>query len=416
MNVRSVLRSLGPGFITGASDDDPSGILTYAQTGAKFGYKQLWTTCLTLPFMIAVQEMCGRIGLATGKGLATVIGERYPKPVLWAAVGLLFFANAVNIGADLGAMAASAQLLMGLDFWLWLGMFTGLTITLEVLIPYPTYAKVLKWLTVSLFAYVVVALWVKQDWLAAAHSMLVPELDLTRDAFLNVVAVFGTTISPYLFFWQTDEEVEEEIVKGKITEAGSNVPSVSHAEIREMRFDTAAGMLMSNMIAFFIMLTAASTLHVAGITDIQTAADAAKALEPIAGPFAAWLFAAGVIGTGLLAVPVLAGSASYAVSETFGMKASLGKSWHQVPGFYAIIAVAVIVGALVNVLGIPPFRMLYLAAICNGITAPPLILLIVLLSRNKTVMGEHRSSWVSVTLGLLVAGFMGGCGVIALVW
>lgn len=409
VRLPSFLRRIGPGFITGASDDDPSGILTYAQTGAKFGYRHLWMMFLSVPFMIAVQEMCGRIGLVTGKGLATVIGERYPKPILWVAVILLLVANTVNIGADLGAMAASAELILPLSFWLWLGIFTVFTVLLEIFVSYPLYARFLKYLTLSLVAYVFVAFWVKQDWDEALRYTLIPDFDFTRDSIMNIVAVFGTSISPYLFFWQADEEVEEVIMKGKIKEAGAGVPEVTFGEMRDMRYDTSGGMIISNLIAFFIMVTFASTLHVAGITEIATAADAAKALEPIAGRFASLIFALGVVGTGLLAVPVLAGSASYALSETFGWKASLGKTLKQAPAFYAIIALSMLVGAAVNVIGIPPFRLVYIAAVCNGIAAPPLIFLIVMLARDKKVMGKHRNGPLSTWLGVVIGGFMALC-------
>lgn len=397
---------VGPGFVTGASDDDPSGILTYSQTGAVFGYRHLWTTVLTIPFMTVVQEMCGRIGMVTGRGLGAVLRQHYAKPVLYIAVLILFSANAVNIGADLGAMAASLEHIAGGTFRVWLALVTLLILLLEIFIPYRRYSSILKYLTLSLFAYVLTMFLVEQDWSQVLVSALLPTTAWTRESLVNVVAVFGTTISPYLFFWQTSEEVEEAVLHGKIREPGAGKPKVTPGELKDMRIDTLVGMVFSNVVAFFVIMTAASTLHPAGITDIETAADAAKALEPIAGPFASLLFTVGIIGTGLLAVPVLAGSAGYAVADAFGWKASLERSAREAPAFYAVIGLSMLIGVIVNAVGVSPFKMLYYTAILNGVSAPPLLLLILLIANNEKIMGNHVNGRWTNLLGFLITMFM----------
>ncbi len=408
------LQKLGPGFITGASDDDPSGIGTYSQTGAQFGYAQLWLALWTLPFMIAVQEMCGRIGLVTGKGLSGVIRKHYSRAVLYPAVFLLLLANAVNIGADLGAMASSAQLLVPVPFTpLLLGM-TVITLFLEVFVCYKTYSRYLKYLTLSLFAYFLVAFTVTQDWGAIALATLVPHVSLTGDYLFNVVAMLGTTISPYLFFWQASEEVEEEVAQGKLRAMGVGVPRITDGDIRIMQTDTGIGMLFSNLVTFFIITTTASTLHANGIVRIQTAADAAQALRPLAGSFTAVLFAIGIVGTGLLAVPVLAGSASYAVSEAFKWREGLYLKFEKAHGFYGVITLATLVGLLVNYTGVPPFTMLYYTAVLNGVIAPPLMVLILLIANNRNVMGTRVNSLRANVLGIVITAIMAACSVAVL--
>lgn len=402
--IKKLFSSLGPGFITGASDDDPSGIATYSQTGAQFGYSQSWVALFSFPFMVVIQEMCGRIGMVTGKGLAAVIKQHYSRRILYGAIFLLFLANTINIGADLGAMASAGQLLLGLPFIFWLLLITAFTLFLEVFISYPTYAKILKYLTLSLFAYVIAAFVVQQDWSTVAYTTFVPAFSFSKEYLLNIVALLGTTISPYLFFWQADEEVEEEIAKHKIDRFG--VPRLNKGDIRNMRMDTMIGMLFSNLIMFFIIVTTASTLGASGITEIETASDAAAALRPLAGNLAYLLFAAGIIGTGLLAVPILAGSASYAISETFDLKTGLGKKPRQAKAFYAIIAAATVIGLLVNFSPIPPFKMLYYTAIFNGICAPPLMALIMLTGNNKKIMGQYVNSKTSNILGWIITAVM----------
>ncbi len=415
MGMRKFFKRLGPGFITGAADDDPSGIATYSQTGAQFGYGQLWTALFSFPFMTAVQEMCGRIGMVTGKGLSGVIKKYYSRPVLGVAVTLLVVANAVNIGADLGAMASAVQMLFGLPFELWLFGLTALTLGLEIFVSYPRYAKFLKYLTLSLFAYIFVALIVKQDWGNILHSTILPSFSWNKAYIMNIVAILGTTISPYLFFWQADEEVEEEISEHKIAEIGGRKPKVSGTMIRGMRLDTMLGMFFSNLVMFFIIVTAASTLGAGGITSIDTATQAAEALRPLAGDFSFILFTLGILGTGLLAVPILAGSASYAVSEAANIKSGLSKKFSDAKGFYAIITLATCAGLTVNFLGIPPFKMLYYTAVFNGLAAPLLLILILLIANNKKIMGKHVNGVISNILGGIIAIVMTAAGIAVLI-
>lgn len=404
--IRKLLKIFGPGFITGASDDDPSGIATYSQTGAQFGYSQLWTPLFTLPFMTVIQEMCGRIGLVTGKGLSGVIRHHYAKPLLYGAVFILLIANTINIGANLGAMASSAQLIIPVPFIVLLIGMTALTLMLEIFLSYNTYAKILKYLTFSLFAYIAAALIVDQEWLLVLKSLVVPNISFEPGYLLNIVALLGTTISPYLFFWQANEEVEEEVDSGKLKMYGKGIPKVNRRDIREMRLDTIAGMFFSNLVMFFIIITAGSTLYRNGIHTINTADQAASALRPIAGDAAFLLFAAGIIGTGLLAVPVLSGSASYALSEAFGWRAGLYQKVKKAHGFYGVITIATLVGLLVNFTPIEPFRMLYYTAVINGIAAPPLMILIILISNNSKIMGNHTNSRFSNIAGWIIAAIM----------
>jgi NRAMP (natural resistance-associated macrophage protein)-like metal ion transporter len=401
-----LLSRIGPGFITGAADDDPSGIATYAQTGAQFGFGQLWIALFATPFMTVVQEMCGRIGLVSGDGLSGVIRKHYARPVLYLAVGLLLVTNSINIGADLGAMASAVQLVLGFPFAFWLFAITGLTLVLEVFVSYPHYAKFLKYLTLSLFAYIITAFFLKLDWRAIAVSTLVPSFQLNRPFVMNLVAVLGTTISPYLFFWQTDEEVEEEIAEGKITGIGEGRPKVSKKELKDLWLDTGVGMFFSNLVMFFVIVTAAATLAKAGITQVDTATQAAEALRPFAGSFAFVVFALGILGTGLLAVPVLAGSASYAVAEAAGWKGGLYRKLAEAHGFYGVITLATVIGLAVNFLNVPPFKMLYYTAILNGLIAPPLLVMILLVANNKKIMGTHVNRPLSNVMGILVTLLM----------
>ena len=342
--LKSLLGKVGPGFVTGAADDDPSGIATYAQTGAIFGYSQLWLVWFTCPSMIVIQQMCGRIGMVTGKGLAGVILDHYSRRVLYVTVLLLVIANTINIGADLGAMASSAQMLLGLPFFLWLILTTGSIIALEVFVPYRIYSRILKYLTLTLFSYILAAFVVRLDWGMVLHAMLVPHFKFSTDYLLNIVAILGTTISPYLFFWQASEEVEEEIMNGQIPDMGVGKPTVTQKGVTESNWDTVVGMFFSQIIMIFIIVITAATLHVSGVTTIQTASQAAEALRPLAGDLAYLLFAVGIIGTGLLAVPVLAGASAYAVAETVGLKEGLGKKLGSAPGFYAVIAISTLIG------------------------------------------------------------------------
>lgn len=413
--LKKIAKLIGPGFITGASDDDPSGIATYAQTGAQFGYHQLWTAFLTTPFMIAIQEMCSRIGLVTGRGLAGVIREHYARPFLYGAVTLLVVANGVNIGADLGAMASVGQMLVGLPFAVWLIGLAVLTLLLEIFVTYRTYAKYLKYLTLSLLTYVLVTFIVKQDWGQIFYSTIIPHIELSREYIFNLVAILGTTISPYLFFWQASEQVEEEVSHHKLRTMGKGVPRITPRDVKQMDRSTVVGMIFSNLIMFFIIVTAASTLHLNGITNIETASQAAESLRPLAGNFAYILFALGVLGTGLLAIPILAGSASYAVAEAVGWKEGLYRKFKQAHGFYGVMVLATLFGILVNFTPIKPFQMLYYTAVLNGVLAPPLMIMILLIANNKKVMGQYTNTRTSNVMGWIITLVM-GAGAITLIF
>jgi NRAMP (natural resistance-associated macrophage protein)-like metal ion transporter len=404
--MKGLFRIVGPGIVTGAADDDPTAIAAYTQSGAQFGNGLLWTALYTIPFMTVVQEMSGKIGAITGKGLAHVIKEHYSKKILYGAVLLLLIANVINIGADLGAMAATAQLLFKMPFVVVLITITLFTLALEIFLSYKSYVKYLKYLILTLLAYVIVALMVKQDWRQIAVLTLIPHISLKKDYLLSMLAILGTNISPYLFFWQASEEVEEEIEKGTIKSMGEDTPHVTTGAVRKLQLDTKVGMIFSNVIVFFICITAASTLGAHGITDIQTPSQAAEALRPLAGNLTFLLFTVGIIGSGLLAVPVLAGSAAYAVAETFGWKEGLYRKAKSAYGFYGVIAVAATVGLLVNVSGVKPFRMLVYAAASNAISAPPLLVLVILISNNKTIIGKYVNSRLTNSLGMFLTASM----------
>ena len=404
--IARVKKSIGPGVITGIADDDPSGIATYAQTGAMFGFAQLWLALFSYPFMLAIQEMCGRIGMVTGKGLAGVIKKHYNRKILFGAVAVLAITNIINIGADLGAMASATQLILPVPFALALAVLTIITIFTEVFIPYPTYVGILKYLALTVFAYIVAAFAINQDWGLIFKSTLVPHFEWSKAYILNVTAMLGTTISPYLFFWQADEEVEEEILSGKIRAMGKGTPKITATDVSQMRTDTAVGMLVSNLVTFFIIITAASTLKEQGITSITSAAQVAESLRPFAGDFASLLFTLGIVGTGLLAVPVLAGSAAYAISEMFGWQEGLGKKFSQARSFYIVIILSTLVGLLVNLSPINPITMLYYSAILNGLLAPPLMILILLIGNNKKILGDRVNGKLGNILGVIITVIM----------
>jgi NRAMP (natural resistance-associated macrophage protein)-like metal ion transporter len=413
--LKKIFKKIGPGFVTGAADDDPSGVATYSQTGAIFGFSQLWLALFSFPFMTVIQQMCGRIGMVTGKGLAGVIRTNYSKPVLYFAVSLLVIANTINIGADLGAMATSAQMLIGLPFLFWLFLITALIIVLEVFVTYKVYSKILKYLALTLFAYVLTTFIVKPDWGMIFKNTVLPKIQFSGDYLLNVVAILGTTISPYLFFWQASQEVEEEIVDGKISDMGVGKPKVKQKNINNMGFDTILGMFFSQAIMFFIIITTAATLHANGITNIGTASQAAEALRPVAGNLAYLLFAAGIIGTGLLAVPILAGSSAYAVAETTGLKEGLSKKSGLAPGFYGVIAASTLVGMLISWLGIDPIKALYYAAALNGLAAPPLMALVILIANNKKIMGKFVNKRISNIVGWTIVLVMAIAGILLII-
>ena len=390
-----LLKRLGPGLITGAADDDPSGIATYSQVGAQFGYGMLWSLLFTTPLMIAIQIVSARIGRVSGQGLAANIREQYPRALLYFIVGLLLLANIVNIAADLGAMGSALELIAGGSSGIYIVLFALLSLGLQIFIPFPRYAPILKWLTLALFAYVGTVLVVHVPLEEMLKGALLPDISFTRDYVALVVAVFGTTISPYLFFWQASQEVEEQRATPG-DEPLRNAPAQVRSHLRRIKIDTTVGMIFSNLIAFCIMLTTAATLHVAGVTDIQTTAQAAEALRPVAGEFAFVLFAAGIIGTGLLAVPVLAGSAAYAVAESFRWPIGLGLPLAQARGFYAILTIATLLGVAIDLSGVDAIKMLLWAAVINGVIAVPIMVVMMLLAVKPAVMGAvvvRRRLW-----------------------
>ncbi len=411
------LTLLGPGLTTGAADDDPSGIATYSQTGAQFGYGQLWTALYMLPFMMAVQEACARIGMVKGKGIAAVVKEHYSRKVLYAVVGLVVMANTINIGADIGAMASALQLLIPIPFGVLTLLFTATMLILEIFTNYKIYSKILKWLAVSLLAYPITVFIVHQPWLTVLKATVVPHFELNFAFLFIITGVLGTTISPYMFFWQASQEVEEEKEKHLIRSSGQ--PVISKRYIRNMRIDNTTGMLISEVTTWCIILVAATVLHGSGVRDVKTAADAAKALEPLvhsfphSGYLAKVVFSVGIIGLGLLAVPVLSGSAAYAVSEAFDWDASLNLKLKKAHGFYGVITIATIVGLMINFVGIDPVKALVYAAVLNGVAAVPLLFLIGKIAMSEEIMGGYKSGPLSNIL--VWAAFIGmGAAAIAM--
>jgi NRAMP (natural resistance-associated macrophage protein)-like metal ion transporter len=407
------LRILGPGVVTGAADDDPSGIATYSQAGASFGFGLLWAFPLMFPLLLAVQESCARIGAITGKGLAAVIKEHYSKKLLFMSVMLVVIANTLNIGADLGAMAVTTQLFLPLPFAL-LAIFYAVTIVLLVIfIPYRRYAQILKWLALTLIAYPITTFLVGQDWGMVFWNTFTFQSDITFETMIILVGMLGTTVSPYLFFWDTSEVVEEEIAKHNRSKIGED-PQATKRFLRSLRIDNFVGMTLASVTAWFIVIACASTLFKSGITEINTAADAARALEPLvqnfpnAGLIAKLIFSVGIIGLGLLAVPVLAGSSSYAVSEALGWKEGLYRKFGQARGFYIIITLATFAGLAMNFIGIDPIKALIYTAVFNGIAAVPLLYMIARVGNNKTIMGEYVNGPLSnifVRLAFVVMAF-----------
>jgi NRAMP (natural resistance-associated macrophage protein)-like metal ion transporter len=377
---------LGPGLVTGAADDDPSGIATHSQIGAQFGFALAWTFVLSFPLMVVIQEVAAQIGCVTGRGIAHNLRRHYPRWLLRAVVTLLLIANIINLGADLGAMGVALVLLIGGSGQLYTLLFGVICIVLEVWLSYPRYAAVLKWTTLSLFSYVAVVIVADVPWPTALKSLVVPTVELTGASAMAMVAILGTTISPYLFFWQAGQEVEEQHRHHAKPLCVS--PKTAGPELARIRLDTIVGMAFSSLVSLAIVFATAATLHRHGVTDIATSAQAAEALRPIAGEFAFALFALGIIGTGLLAVPVLAGSAAYAVSEVFGWAESLDAKPNDARAFYATIAVATLLGAALNFVGLDPVRALYWAAVVNGVLAAPLMAVMMLIVRNPRVMGR----------------------------
>ncbi|MGA0118317.1 MAG: NRAMP family divalent metal transporter [Ilumatobacteraceae bacterium] len=396
---RGYFHRIGPGLITGAADDDPSGIGTYSQVGAAFGFSMLWSTFAALPLAVAVQEATARLGLFSGKGLAALIKEQFPKWVLYVALVLVVGANSFNIGADLGSMAAATRLIVPLPHVSLVVAFAMMMAIIEIVLPYHQYSRILKWLCVSLLSYIAVLFIVNVSWFDVASEIVSPSLSFTKNTIAALIALFGTTISPYLFFWQTSEEVEELNNEGERSAADGD--AVGH--LRAMRGDVVAGMSSGVLVMFAIMVTSAATLGVAGISTVSTAEQAAMALEPLAGSAAKYLFALGIVGTGLLAIPVLAGSTSYALAETFGWREGLSLKLSQARAFYMVIVVSMCLGMAMNLVGLDPVRALYWSAILNGVAAPPLIVMIWILSRRESVLGERRSGRLSSTFVGLAA-------------
>lgn len=408
------LARLGPGLITGAADDDPSGIATYSQAGAQFGLDMLWTMPLAYPLMSAIQSMCAQIGRVTGEGLAANIKTAFPPIVLKGVVLLLLIANTLNIAADVAAMGEVAELVSGIDRHLMTLVFVLVTLLLQIFVPYHRYVFFLKWLALSLLAYAAVLFTVHVPWGEVALRTVWPKLTLNFSAAAVIVGIFGTTISPYLFFWQASEEVEDMRAKQGAAPLLKD-PKAAPAELRRIRWDTWSGMFVSDLAAFFIILATAVTLHVSGTTDIQTAAQAASALRPLAGEFAFLLFAIGILGVGLIGVPVLAGSAAYALAEAMGWKSGLERSPKNARGFYAVIAISVLAGLVIQYSPISPMKALFWSAVINGVVAVPLIVVIILIASSKSVMGAFASSRAIVVLGWIGAAVMGLAAVLMLV-
>jgi len=400
-----LLRKLGPGLVTGAADDDPSGIATYSQAGAQYGYGLLWSMILTMPLMVGIQIVSARIGRVTGHGLAANIRDHFPPWLLYGVVGLLVVANTINIAADLGAMGNALELVIGGKSQVYIALFALTSLTLQVFIPFPRYAPILKWLTCALFAYVATIFAIQVPWLEALRGALLPHLSFRADYVATLVAVLGTTISPYLFFWQASQEVEElRATPGNEPLREAHAQAAEH--LRRIRFDTWVGMAFSNLIAFFIMLTTAVTLHANGVTDIQTSEQAAQALRPVAGEFAFHLFALGIIGTGLLAVPILAGSAAYAVAESRRWPIGLGLPLAEARGFYAIIAAATMIGVALDFTDVDPIKALVWSAIINGVIAVPIMAVMMRLAVLPDVMGPFVVTRRLHILGWIATGVM----------
>jgi NRAMP (natural resistance-associated macrophage protein)-like metal ion transporter len=409
--IPSFLRHVGPGVVTGAADDDPSGIATYTQAGAQFGTGLLWTVFLSLPFMIAIQLVSARIGRVTGKGVAANLRDHTPRAFLMAMVALLVIANTINIAADIAAMGEATQLVLGGAAHVYSVLFGVLTVLLQVFVPYRKLAPILKWLTLFLFAYVIAAFLVRVPWGQVFHDLLIPKLQWTSAYWMMIVALLGTTISPYLFFWQASQEVEELRLKG-------GPPSTQRQlrrDLRRVKRDTFVGMFFSNAVAFFIMLLGAVVLYAAGIRDVTSAAQAAQALRPLAGEFTFALFAGGIIATGLLAVPVLASSAAYAVAEAFGWSEGLERHWFEARRFYAIIVVATLVGTGLDFTSIDPMKALYWSAVINGVVAVPIMAGLMLLAGKKSVMGSFTSGLKTRCFGWGGVAVM-GFAVLMMLW
>lgn len=408
--IRKFFRLFGPGVISGAADDDPSGIATYSQTGAQFGYGQLWTAVFMLPLLASVQEACARIGAVSGKGIAGVIKEHYNPILLYIAVLLVLVANTINIGADIGAMAAAAHLILPINFIILTLFFTISILILEVFVSYRVYATYLKWLSFSLIAYPITVFMVKQPWLEILKATFVPYFEFNFQFFYIITGVLGTTISPYLFFWQASQVVEEG--RDRLFNIRGSKPHINWRIIRKLRIDNFVGMLFSEITAWSIMVVTATVLHTNGITEIKTSADAARALEPFvqtfphSGYLAKLVFSLGIIGLGFLAIPILAGSSAYALSEAFNWNDGLNLKLRKAHGFYGVITISTLIGIMINFVGVDPIKALVYAAVLNGVVAVPLIFLIALIASNKKIMGQYKSRLLSHILIWMTFGSM----------
>ena len=406
-------RTLGPGLTTGAADDDPSGIATYSQTGAQYGFGLLWLAAFTFPLMAVIQEMCARVGLVTGRGLASNIRKHFSHKILYVSTLLLFAANTFNIGADLGVMAKTLQLLNpSFNFVFLIIAVTVLLLGLQIFIPYNRYAKYLKWLSLVLFAYVASAILANLDWANVLKHAVVPSMTFGKDQILLICAILGTTISPYLFFWQTSQEIEEEIAHGQTTLIQRQV--TTKEQIHNMRIDVWSGMFFSNIVMFFIIAACGAILFPHGITNITSAAQAAEALRPFAGEWTYSLFTIGILGTGMLAIPVLAGSSSYAISESFNWREGLSKKLKSAYAFYGIIIISMIIGLCVNFIGLNPIKVLIYSAVANGVVAPLVLLPMVIISSNKKIMGAWVNNKTTMVIGWLVIVIMAVAGAAAI--
>lgn len=398
------LDRLGPGLITGASDDDPSGIGTYTQAGAALGFATLWTAIVTLPLMIVVQHISAKIGMVSGRGLAGVLKHNYSRWLLYPAVAGLVIANTINAGADISAIAAAINMFVPVPISAMVVPIAIAIVVLQIWGSYRLIVKIFKWLTISLFAYVIAAFLARPDWTTVLYATFVPRIEFSGQYVTTIVAILGTTISPYLFFWEASEEVEEEKSEGRRSVGKRR--GATDAEIRNEKVDTVVGMIFCNLVFYFVIVAAASTLNVSGQTDVRSATEAAQALAPLAGKLATVLFAIGLIGAGLLAVPVLTGSAAYAVAETFGWRSGLDERPRQAKRFYAVIAVSTLVGVVIDFLGINPITALFWTAVINGVVAPPLLIVVMLISNNKRVMGERVNGIATNIVGWLAAAIM----------
>ena len=406
ISPRNFLNSLGPGIVTGAADDDPSGIATYSQAGASFGFGMLWMALFQYPLMTVIQEMCGKIGLITGDGLAAVMKRKYSNKIVLPLASLLLIANTINIGADIGAMGASVKLIFPqIPFVLSTLFFTAFILLVQIFIPYTKYVKILKFLTMSLFAYIATAIVVGGDPYQLLMSTIIPHIEFTPQFAMMFVAMFGTTISPYLFFWQTSEEAEEEVKGKKIPEINVGTPQVSRNEVKMMKTDVAIGMFFSQLIMWSIIVTTAGSLHSQGITDVQTSEQVAKSLEPAvksfphSGQIAKTIFALGIVGTGLLAVPILTGASSYALADAFGWKQGLFKKFKQAKAFYLVIAVSTVIGLWINFTNIDPIQALVYTAVINGVTAIPILFVIMKIANDKNILGRRTNGRLTNTIG-----------------